>query len=248
MVSSIVPTGAGASALGLETRLTRTNVGVAQGNGEARPGDRVQISNASLTAVRESVSAAIEQAQRALAVGHDAQTMLVRTQAILRAGGPDAQTELTSALNAFMARIQDAVAQGARLVTGESVQVQAEPGGAPVIIEGVDLRLKDTPRDKDVLAISKTARVSDADMPQAVQRSLDALQSAMARLMDAARALEAHQGFVGAAEGAAAGVRTDLDAEGARLLALQVRQGLQAVGAAPIANVEPQAVLSLFRA
>ena len=33
----------------------------------------------------------------------------------------------------------------------------------------------------------------------------------------------------------------------ARLLALQVRQGLESAGA-PIANVEPQAVLSLFRA
>jgi hypothetical protein len=147
-----------------------------------------------------------------------------------------------------MARVQDAVAQGARLVTGESVQVQAEPGGAPVAIEGVDLRLKDAPQDEDVFAISKNASVSDVDLPQALQRSLDALQSAMAQLMDAARALEAHQGFLGAAEGAAAGVRTDLDAEGARLLALQVRQGLQAMGAAPIANVEPQAVLSLFRA
>jgi hypothetical protein len=43
-------------------------------------------------------------------------------------------------------------------------------------------------------------------------------------------------------------VRTDLDADGARLMALQVRQGLEAAGAGAIANVEPQAVLSLFRA
>ena len=38
------------------------------------------------------------------------------------------------------------------------------------------------------------------------------------------------------------------DADSARLMALQVRQGLESVGTAAIANVEPQAVLSLFRA
>jgi hypothetical protein len=43
-------------------------------------------------------------------------------------------------------------------------------------------------------------------------------------------------------------VRHDLDADGARLLALQVRQGLEGVGSAPIANADPQSVLSLFRA
>jgi hypothetical protein len=43
-------------------------------------------------------------------------------------------------------------------------------------------------------------------------------------------------------------VRRDLDTDAARLLALQVRQGLEKTGASPIANVEPQAVLTLFRA
>jgi hypothetical protein len=68
----------------------------------------------------------------------------------------------------------------------------------------------------------------------------------MGRLLDSARALEAHQGFLGAAEGAA-GMGAALDADGARLMALQVRQSLEALGAASIANVEPQAVLALFR-
>ena len=67
----------------------------------------------------------------------------------------------------------------------------------------------------------------------------------MSRLLDSARALEAHQGFLNAAAGAS-GVRHELDTDGARLLALQVRQGLEGTGA-PIADVEPQAVLSLFR-
>ncbi|MEJ0059510.1 MAG: hypothetical protein WDM79_08050 [Terricaulis sp.] len=75
------------------------------------------------------------------------------------------------------------------------------------------------------------------------------MQQGLERLSEALRALEAHQGFLGAAQGAAnANVRTDLDADAARLLALQVRQGLDAAGGAAIANVEPQAVLALFRA
>jgi hypothetical protein len=60
------------------------------------------------------------------------------------------------------------------------------------------------------------------------------------------RSLEAHQGFLGAAE--AASVRSDLDADSARLMALQVRQGLESANNLAIANTEPQAVLSLFRA
>jgi hypothetical protein len=84
---------------------------------------------------------------------------------------------------------------------------------------------------------------------QAVQRSLEALQEAMGKLLDSARGLEAHQGFLGAVEGALAGnVRDDLNTESARLLALQVRQGLEGMGAEPIINAEPQAVLALFRA
>jgi hypothetical protein len=54
--------------------------------------------------------------------------------------------------------------------------------------------------------------------------------------------------LLSAASGSAtSGVQTDLDAEGARLLALQVRQGLSQSNATSIVNVEPGAVLSLFR-
>jgi len=111
----------------------------------------------------------------------------------------------------------------------------------------VDLRLKSEPGVTDVIGVSLEAQLDDAGLGQAVQRSLDTLQDSMNRLIDSARALEAHQGFLGAAEGAM-GVRNDLDAESARLLALQVRQGLQSLGGASIANAEPQAVLTLFRA
>jgi hypothetical protein len=173
--------------------------------------------------------------------------MLVKTQELARSGA-DAQGELDAALTAFINRLDAAVAQGARLLTGEDIQVQAEPGAAPVTISGVDLHIKEAPSAKDVISVPAGARVDDAELPQTAQRSLEALQTSMGRLMESARALEAHQGFLSAAQSAAAGVRHDLDVDGARLLALQVRQGLEAVGGAPIANVEPQAVLALFRA
>jgi hypothetical protein len=115
-----------------------------------------------------------------------------------------------------------------------------------VQIDGVDLTLKSDPDGDDVIGVSSQAQANDPGLPQSVQRSMEKLQDAMGRLLESVRALEAHQGFLGAVEGVA-NVSNDLDADGARLLALQVRQGLEASGASAIANVEPQAVLSLFR-
>jgi hypothetical protein len=125
------------------------------------------------------------------------------------------------------------------VLAGQDVGVQAEPGAPETTIAGVDLRL-----GGDTLLAPADANADEATL-QAAQKSMENLQEAMGRLVDSARALEAHQGFLGAAE---AGARGDFDADGARLLALQVRQGLEAAGGVSIANAEPQAVLSLFRA
>jgi hypothetical protein len=244
MVSSIVPGTAGAGALGVDQRFNRNNVQHPQQRDEAARGDRVELSGAAITAARESVRSGVAQVQEALALGHEAQAMLVQVQAAARSGS---QADLESALSAFTQRIEAALGRGASVVAGEAVSVQAEPGGAPVVINGVDLRLKTDPGASDVISVPARARADDPTLPAAVLRSLDKLQDAMNRLLESARALEAHQGFLGAVEGAA-NVRGDLDADGARLMALQVRQGLEASGAAPIANVEPQAVLMLFRA
>ena len=248
MVSSIQPGAIGPSGVGADQRAVRAAEARPQSREDRPLGDRVEVSGASLAAARESVRAGVAQIQHALAVGHDAQVMLVRTQELARSGGADAQGELDAALAMFAKRLDAAVAQGARLLTGEDVQVQAEPGSTPVTIPGVDLQIKRVPSAKDVIGVPAGARVDDAELSHAAQRSLEALQTSMGRLVESARALEAHQGFLGAAQSAAAGVRHDLDADSARLLALQVRQGLQAAGGAPIANAEPQAVLALFRA
>ncbi len=245
MVTSILPGTAGVGALGVDNPFGR-GPGINPGpSADTRPRDRVELSGGALAAVRESVRAGMAQAHTALAIGHDAQSMLVNLQALLRSGGSQAEAE--GLLSAFAKRVEDSIAQGNVLSAGEDVQVQAEPGAAPLTISGVDLRLKDDPSDEDVIAVAKGASIDDPDLPKILQQSLDALQAAMGRLLDTVRGLEAHQGFLGAAENSVAGVRHDLNADSARLLALQVRQGLESVGPSPIANVEPQAVLALFR-
>lgn len=239
MVTSIIPGTAGANALGVDTRFARSTA-QPQKREDAVGGDRVELS--SLNTARDSVRGGLMQVHQALAVGHDAQAMLVQVQALARSGG--AQGDLNALLASFQQRVDAAVAQGANVVSGKDIEVQAEPGAAPVTIAGVDLRL-----GGDVISVAADASVNDPALAQSAQRSLESLQDSMSRLLDSARALEAHQGFLSAAGASAGtGVRHDLDADGARLLALQVRQGLDAVGSAAIANVEPQAVLSLFKA
>lgn len=235
MVSSIVPGATSANALGVDTRFSRA--AQPQRREDAVQGDQVELSAAAISSARESVRAGMAQVHEALAAGHDAQAMLVKLQSLAKSGD---QAALTDALKSFSERVEAAINRGANVLSGEDVTVQAEPNGAPVTIPGVDLRL-----DSGVILVSADAQANDASLGQAAQKSLENLQEAMGRLVDSARSLEAHQGFLGAAE---AGARGDFDADGARLLALQVRQGLEAVGGVAIANAEPQAVLSLFRA
>lgn len=247
MVTSIVPGAAGAGAVGADLRYAqRAGQPGSAGHGE-RPAneDRVELSPASLAAARESVRQGIAHAREALALGHDAMAMLLKVQSVAR--GEATQADLDAALGEFAQRLEAALERGVHLASGANISVQAEPDGAPVVIAGMDLRLKQEPDADDLLSVSSAARADDPSLPVAAQRSLERLQEAMSRLLASVRALEAHQGFLGAAE-SVTGVRRDLDTDGARLLALQVRQGLEANGASPIANVEPQAVLSLFRA
>ncbi|MDX2274731.1 MAG: hypothetical protein NW206_04700 [Hyphomonadaceae bacterium] len=248
MVSNITPNTSGASALGVDHRYMRGQSPTqTQARTDNARGDRVEIGDAAAwAAARESVRTGLNQVHQALAIGADAQSMLLQVMQIAREGGD--QSQLDSVLSAYAERVDAAINGGAKLAAGGAFSVQAEPGADPVEVAGADLRLKDAPAPGQVLQISASANVADADLIKAAQASLDALQEAMQGLLDAARSLEAHQGFLGAAAGVTSGI-TDLDADSARLLALQIRQGLDAVGGgASIANAEPQAVLSLFRA
>jgi len=234
MVSSIVPGANNTSTLGVDTRFNRT--AQTQSRETATTGDKVELSSAAISGASESVRSAMAQVHEALAAGHDAQAMLVKLQSLAKSGD---QAGVTDLLSAFAQRVDSAIGRGAFVLAGQDVGVQAEPGAAETTIAGVDLRL-----GGNTLTVSADANADDATL-QAAQKSMENLQAAMGRLVDSARALEAHQGFLGAAE---AGARGDFDADGARLLALQVRQGLEAAGTVSIANAEPQAVLSLFRA
>lgn len=245
MVSSILPGATSATVLGVDPRFTRQTTPQPQANGGSVTGDRVDLSPAALSATQDSVRSGIAQIQETLALGHEAQSMLVQVQALAREGGVS-QSDLNALLQSYSQRASGAVSRGATLAAGQDLSIQAEPGAAGITIGGVDLQLKATPGDGDIISVPENASVSDPTLAGSAQKSLEALQTAMSRLMDSARSLEAHQGFLGAAQGASS-VR-DMDADGARLLALQVRQGLQAAGIGGIANVEPQSVLALFKA
>ncbi len=246
MVSSIVPGAAGARTLDVDTRYQQRSSPLGPQDREAAAdGDRIELSTASLAAARESVALGIAHVQDVLDLGRAAMAMLLDVQSAAR--GQASQEQLDAALRGFTERLDSAIARGSRLAGGESIAIHAEPGSAPVVIAGVDLRLKETPETGDIISVAANARADDEGLSQAAQRSFERLQEAMGALAESMRALEAHQGFLGAVE-TAAGVRRDIDTDGARLMALQVRQGLEASGAQPIANVEPQAVLSLFRA
>lgn len=245
MVSSITPNTAGANALGVDHRYLRgqSPAPTAARNDGARGGDRVELGDAaSWSAARESVRSGLGQVHQVLALGAEAQAMLVQVMQIARDGG--SQDQLDALFSAFSERVESVIGNGAKLASGDAISIQAEPGAEPVTVTGADLRLGDEPGD--VLQLTKASSVSDPDLVKAAQASLEALQKAMESLLDAARSLEAHQGFLGAVS--STNVAKDLDADSARLLALQVRQGLDAIGGASIANAEPQAVLSLFRA
>jgi hypothetical protein len=242
MVSSIVPGATSAGALAVDQRLSRTPAqgGAVRDNSGAGQ-DRVELSGpAALATSRESVANGLAQVQQALSVARDAQTMLLKVQTIATDPNSD-QADLGAALQDYASRYS-AAAQSNVLINGQALSVNAEPGSPPLTISGADLSLSG-----GVLGISSNAAADDGALSIAAQDSLDRLQGVMERLGDASGALQAHQGFLGAAQNAISGV-TDLNADAARLMALQVRQGLEAVGNRPIANVEPQAVLALFRA
>ena len=243
MVSHIVPgSSAGASALGVDPRLARRPApGVAVSEDKSAAQDRVEISGpAALAAARESVANGLAQVQQALEVARDGQAMLLKVQGL--AGDQNAsQADLVQALGEYASTFE-AAAQGNALVKGHDISVNADPGGAPLTIRGADLSL-----GGEIIGVANDASISDSALSSAAQAGLDRLAPVIEHLGEASSALQAHQGFLGAAQNAVSGV-SDLNADSARLLALQVRQSLEAESGRAIANVEPQAVLALFRA
>jgi|GEM_PF-1431704 len=241
MVSSIVPGATGANTLNVDPRYARAATQSGPQNDPATvSNDRVQVSDAAAWAAsRDSVANGLAQLDMAMAAGRDAQTMLLNAQSAT------SQSGLDTLLQNYQSDISNAVSGGAVLAGGGAISVQAEPGAAALTIAGANLGLSG---DNRLINLGASPALSDPAFQENVQSSLDQVQAMLQRYSDASRGLGAHQGFLGAVDQTNANVRTDLDADGARLLALQVRQGLQAAGAGAIANAEPQAVLSLFKA
>jgi hypothetical protein len=114
------------------------------------------------------------------------------------------------------------------LLRGESVDIAAEPDASPFAVAGFDARLTST-------------------NAEALEGLRAQLRQHLARFESLSRELDAHAALLDAAE-AARGARTGLDADAARLLALQARQGLEADGGLAIANANQHSVLDFFRA
>lgn len=207
--------------------------------------DSVSLSRAPLSSARVSVIEALRQVELAREVAREAQALLVAVQGAGQ--GEGSQAALDQALATYAQKVELARADGGVLLVGEDVPVQAEPGASGLVIGGADLQLKVRPSEGGIIQVPLNARAGDPSTAAAAQVSLDRLQAVVGRLSDSAKALEAHERVLSVAE-AGVGARVDLNADSARLMALQVRQGLEQAPSVSIANSEPQAVLALFRA
>ncbi|MGE3303549.1 MAG: hypothetical protein AB7M12_10585 [Hyphomonadaceae bacterium] len=217
-----------------------------------RTADAVRVDtggDAGVRGARAALEGAIGKLDLALGAGREAANVVAQIRDLARSGaGADADAALKSLLQRYSDIIDGAVAGGADMLAGGATQVSVDPDAPPVTVQGYDLRLKDNPGAEDVLRLSAGASLADAGAAaRDADASLARLDTALSRLSGAAQKLSAHDGFLASLESAVgADVDVDLDAEGARLLALQVRQGLAGAGGA-IANARPAALLELFR-
>jgi flagellin len=197
----------------------------------------------------------------ALAAGREGAGILSQLRDVARAAANgDAATSAASAASGdtFKALLQKydqvvsgAVDGGAGILAGQSLTLTVDPDAAPIDVQGYDMRLKAQPGAEDVLRLSSDANIGDAASAASAARdseaSLARMDTALGRLSAAAQKLGSHASFLSALDSSVANaVSPDLDAEGARLTALQVRQSLAGANGA-IANSSPSGLLGLFR-
>lgn len=212
-------------------------------------------------AAREDVADARDGVEFAIAAARDVRALLgeARDLAVRAADSatPDAaraaqDVAFRSAVQRLGQIVDGAIARGAPLLAGEALSVQADPDSdAATDIAGLDLRLKSAVTGDEALLLTRGASIGDAlsaaETARAADKSLARLDAGLARLESEAVRLTQHDRVLGALDAAlAANVAPDLGADGARLLALAVRQELSQ-STAPIAGAKPNAVLSLFR-
>lgn len=129
-------------------------------------------------------------------------------------------------LSRYQEAIESGIAAGAAGLAGMPMQTLADVQGGLIEIEGVDLRLG---ADRSPAAIETLSR--------RVEDSIERFSAAASRLV-------AHEQTLLRLESAVGGA--DLDADGARLTALQVRQELSSGGYA-LGGSASTSILSLFR-
>ncbi|MBI1188061.1 MAG: hypothetical protein GC206_12170 [Alphaproteobacteria bacterium] len=198
-------------------------------------------------AARESARLALADLDLTLSAGNAAAALAAQIGDAARAN--DAAL-VASLLEEFRAGVSSAIEAGGSGAAGAVVRVQIEADAPPFEIAGLDLRVKAEAGERAAVQFTTSSGAASPDDAAAVARAADEtlarIQAELTRLRGAAQRLETHDAFLAAAEGAlAGGVRADLNAETARLLALQVRQGLVA-GAGAIATANPESVLGLF--
>lgn len=212
-------------------------------------------------AAREDVADARDSIDFAIATGRQARSILSDARdTALRAADPatpDAaraasDVSFRGALQKLSQLVDGAVARGAPLLTGDALSVHADPDSdAGYDVAGLDLKVRDTASEGATVQLTSASSVADqasaAQAARAADQSLARLDEGLRRLDAESTRLGQHDRVLGALDASLKnGVTTDFGAEGARLLALQVRQDLSQ-STAPIANAKPNAVLSLFR-
>jgi flagellin len=138
--------------------------------------------------------------------------------------------------------------QGVRMLDGSTGDLAFKgdvSGDATFTLAGQDFTV-----GGPVLGLAGTDLLGSSGDLASLLGQVDAAGGALAERLSQMTAqsdqIQAHLGVVGQLQSALAGGQADLDADGARLQALQVQQALSGQGAG-VANQAPQALLSLFR-
>ena len=217
---------------------------------------------ASLDAVKDSLARASSTIDVALSAGASVSDLLIQMKTkALAASDSGLDTAGRAALNEDFTALRDQIAKvvsnaefnGVNLLDGSLPNIQAlanADGTSQLTVAAQTLGLGGS-----IVSVSTTATISTqtaaASMLVIVNSSINAVSSALARLVTFSKSVEQHQTFVGKLQdsleaGVGNLVDADLAKESAKLQALQTKQqlGIQALS---IANQAPQTILSLFR-
>lgn len=177
--------------------------------------------------------------QSALALSAAAARQLASRLDDIGLAAREGRAEDAAALSeAARAHVADALKAGASLIGGQPLRL--ELGAQTFVVDGANLQFEAPP--KGLLSAPGGAETLASAATQAAAQARDLA----AQWDKAAQRVSAHEGVLAAAERLGQGAARDLDADGARLMALQVRQSMAESGLS-IANSDPQAIVALFK-